>query len=75
AYAAAWASVAGPMGGMGESGVSRRHGAEGIHKYTEPQTIAIQRMMDIAPAFGLSERGWAGFLTRYLRLMKRLGVR
>jgi succinate-semialdehyde dehydrogenase / glutarate-semialdehyde dehydrogenase len=28
------------MGGMRESGLGRRQGAEGIHRYTECQTVA-----------------------------------
>jgi succinate-semialdehyde dehydrogenase/glutarate-semialdehyde dehydrogenase len=35
----AWAAMDAPMGGFKESGVGRRHGPEGIHKYTEQQTI------------------------------------
>ncbi|MDL9935385.1 succinic semialdehyde dehydrogenase [Gordonia sp. ABSL1-1] len=46
-YAAAWASTAAPMGGMGISGVGRRHGVEGLLKYTEPQSIAEQRFIGI----------------------------
>ncbi|WP_440713421.1 succinic semialdehyde dehydrogenase [Gordonia sp. FQ] len=46
-YAAAWGSTAAPMGGMGISGVGRRHGEEGLLKYTEPQTIAAQRFMGL----------------------------
>ena len=46
-YAAAWASTAAPMGGMGISGMGRRHGDEGLLKYTEPQTIAEQRFIGI----------------------------
>lgn len=35
-----WAAMAAPMGGFKQSGVGRRHGgAEGIRKFTEPQTI------------------------------------
>lgn len=46
-YAAAWASTAAPMGGMGISGMGRRHGEEGLLKYTESQTIAEQRFIGI----------------------------
>ena len=46
-YAAAWASTAAPMGGMGVSGVGRRHGEEGLLKYTESQTIAQQRFIGL----------------------------
>jgi succinate-semialdehyde dehydrogenase/glutarate-semialdehyde dehydrogenase len=42
-YLSAIGSVAAPMGGMGASGVGRRHGAEGILRYTEAQTVAAQR--------------------------------
>lgn len=40
AFAAAWGSVDAPMGGTGDSGLGRRHGTDGILKYTEPQTVA-----------------------------------
>ena len=46
-YAAAWGSTAAPMGGMGISGVGRRHGEEGLLKYTESQTIAAQRFVGL----------------------------
>lgn len=49
-YAPAWASHDAPMGGFGVSGLGRRHGREGITKYTEPQTIAEQgRLLRMYP--------------------------
>jgi succinate-semialdehyde dehydrogenase/glutarate-semialdehyde dehydrogenase len=42
-YVAAIGSVAAPMGGMGDSGVGRRHGPDGLLRYTETQTVAAQR--------------------------------
>ncbi len=42
-YLSAIGSVAAPMGGMGASGVGRRHGADGILRYTESQTVSAQR--------------------------------
>jgi succinate-semialdehyde dehydrogenase/glutarate-semialdehyde dehydrogenase len=42
AYSAAWGSVDAPMGGRRDSGTGRRHGAEGLLKFTESQTIAVQ---------------------------------
>jgi len=42
-YVAAIGSVAAPMGGMGDSGVGRRHGADGLLRYTETQTVAAQK--------------------------------
>jgi succinate-semialdehyde dehydrogenase/glutarate-semialdehyde dehydrogenase len=75
AYAAAWASVGAPMGGMRSSGVGRRHGAEGILKYTEAQNVTVQRLVGFGAPFGLRAGPWAGTLTVALRAMKRAGVR
>jgi succinate-semialdehyde dehydrogenase/glutarate-semialdehyde dehydrogenase len=74
-YAAAWGSVGAPMGGMNSSGVSRRHGAEGITKYTETQNITAQHVIGFAAPFGLSDQRWARTLTVALGAMKRFGVR
>ncbi len=52
-YAAAWGSTAAPMGGMGISGIGRRHGEEGLLKYTEPQTIAAQRFIGLGGMTGV----------------------
>lgn len=43
AYVSTWGSTGAPMGGMGDSGIGRRHGREGIQKYTDTQTVAVQR--------------------------------
>ena len=75
AYAAAWGSVASPMGGMGQSGLGRRHGAEGILRFTEAQTAARQRLLPIAPWFGMSEQRWAKLMLRSLKLLKVLRMK
>jgi succinate-semialdehyde dehydrogenase/glutarate-semialdehyde dehydrogenase len=72
AYAAAYGSVASPMGGMGDSGLGRRHGAEGILRFTEAQTIATQRVMPLAPSFGLDDKQFAAVMTGGLRVLKAL---
>jgi succinate-semialdehyde dehydrogenase/glutarate-semialdehyde dehydrogenase len=69
AYAAAWASVDAPMGGFKESGLGRRHGREGIQKYTEVQTIAVERFLPVARIPGLSQDRNARTLTAALKLM------
>ena len=74
-YAAAWGSVGAPMGGMKSSGLARRHGVEGITKFTESQNITAQHVVGFAAPFGLSDERWALALTVALRAMKRLGVR
>ncbi|GAA0484349.1 succinic semialdehyde dehydrogenase [Streptomyces stramineus] len=75
AFAAAYGSAGAPMGGMGDSGLGRRHGSEGILKYTEAQTVAHQRIMPLAPAFGLTDEKYAALMTRGLRVMKALHLR
>jgi succinate-semialdehyde dehydrogenase/glutarate-semialdehyde dehydrogenase len=76
AYAAAWASVDSPMGGMKDSGLGRRHGQEGIQKYCEPQTVAVQRLLPIGPPKGVSQKMWGKSMTVGLKLLRRVpGVR
>ena len=72
-YAAAWGSTAAPMGGMKASGLGRRHGIEGITKYTESQTVAAQRLLPIAPFAGMGEEAFTGLFTRALRVLKAAG--
>jgi succinate-semialdehyde dehydrogenase/glutarate-semialdehyde dehydrogenase len=74
-YAAAWGSVGAPMGGMKDSGLSRRHGAEGITKYTEVQNVTAQHLLGVGAPFGMSQQAWAKTLTVSLKTMKRLGFR
>ena len=71
-YAAAWGSTAAPMGGMKDSGLGRRHGAEGILKYTESQTVAVQRLHPIGPPPWLSYGTFARIITPVLKSMRRL---
>ncbi|MEU9112583.1 succinic semialdehyde dehydrogenase [Streptomyces sp. NPDC048483] len=74
-YAAGYGSVQSPMGGMGDSGLGRRHGSEGILKYTEAQTVAHQRIMPLAPSFGMTDEKYAQFMTLSLRAMKAFRLR
>ncbi|MEV6119153.1 succinic semialdehyde dehydrogenase [Streptomyces sp. NPDC052077] len=74
-YAPAYGSVRSPMGGMKDSGLGRRHGSEGILKYTESQTVAHQRLMQLAPAFGMDDAQYARLMSGSLRVMKALRVR
>ncbi|MEV0589774.1 succinic semialdehyde dehydrogenase, partial [Nonomuraea sp. NPDC050310] len=75
AFAAAWGSIDAPMGGMGDSGLGRRHGADGLLKYTEPQTVAHQRLLGFSPPGRVSPEAWAGLLTGALRILKAVGSR
>ncbi|MGW9205708.1 succinic semialdehyde dehydrogenase [Embleya sp. NPDC055664] len=75
AFAAAWGSIDAPMGGMGDSGLGRRHGADGILKYTEPQTVAHQRIQGFTPPARVSPEAWASALTGALKVLKAARVR
>jgi succinate-semialdehyde dehydrogenase / glutarate-semialdehyde dehydrogenase len=72
AYAASWTATSSPIGGMRESGAGRRHGAEGILKYTEAQTVAVQRLLPLAPPKWLDERRYETLMTRLLRVMRHI---
>ena len=73
AYGAVFGSLDSPMGGMRQSGLGRRQGAEGILRYTEPQSVATQRLIRIAPMLGMSDSTYGKVMTANLRLMKKLG--
>ncbi len=72
AYAFAWGSLGAPMGGMGISGVGRRHGPEGLLKYTEAQTIATARVFNLDPPFGMPSELWQKVLFPMVRTVMRL---
>lgn len=71
-YGGTWTATASPIGGMKDSGVGRRHGAEGILKYTEAQTIAIQRFMPLAPPPFLPERIYSAAMPKLLRVLRHI---
>src|SRR3954447_10896691 len=73
AFGATFASIDTPMGGMRESGMGRRQGSEGIHRYTETQAVASQSVLRFSPQFGLSDEQYAKSMTLSLRLMKKMG--
>ncbi len=69
-YSAAWGSVDSPIGGMKSSGLRPRHGAEGILKFTDSQTIAVQRLIPIAPSHGMSQAFFARWMSRLLKILR-----
>ena len=72
AYAATWGSVDAPMGGWKDSGVGSRHGEHGILKYTDAQTISVQRLMPIAPPGAMPPALYARAMTAAMRTLQRL---
>jgi len=72
-YASAWASLDAPMGGMKASGLGRRHGREGLLKYSEPQTIAVRsKLAERLTDPGDDAAGYAKRFTSMLRWAKHL---
>ena len=71
-YAATWSSYDAPMGGMKASGMSRRHANVGLLKYTESQTVAVQRGVEaFAPFPGMGYPRYLKILGPMLKVLKR----
>jgi acyl-CoA reductase-like NAD-dependent aldehyde dehydrogenase len=74
-YASAFGSTDAPMGGMGASGLGRRHGAEGLLRYTEVQSVATRRVDLLNPPRWLPYGAYSRSMAATLRLMKKLRIR
>ncbi|GIH75773.1 succinic semialdehyde dehydrogenase [Planobispora longispora] len=75
-YGSAYASYDAPMGGMKSSGLGRRHGAEGLLKYTEVQNIAGQASwLGFEPVLGMTYDKYADTLAGLLKTMKALRLK
>ena len=72
-FAATFAAVDAPMRGFKESGVGRRQGAEGLLKYTDSQTVTVQRVSPISMPM-LERETYAKVFTTALKLGKKFGV-
>jgi succinate-semialdehyde dehydrogenase/glutarate-semialdehyde dehydrogenase len=71
-YGGSWTATASPVGGMKQSGFGRRHGAEGILKYTEAQTIAVQRLLPLAPLPFLREEVYSRWMPRLVGMLRHI---
>ncbi|GLY69843.1 succinic semialdehyde dehydrogenase [Amycolatopsis taiwanensis] len=71
-FAATFGTVGLPMGGMKESGLGRRNGAEGLLKYTESQSVAVQRGLRLRPPRVIPPRLWTRGMSIGIRLLNRL---
>jgi succinate-semialdehyde dehydrogenase / glutarate-semialdehyde dehydrogenase len=74
-FGVSYGSVDSPMGGMKDSGVGRRHGVEGLLRFTEAQTVATQRLVPLEPPLGVSystlARGYTGALRAFRAVRRR----
>lgn len=71
-YAATWASVSTPLGGVKESGMARRHGPEGLTKYTEVKNIAQQQIMPMRGPAQMPRKYYGELMTTALDLGRKL---
>ena len=70
-FSATFGSVDAPMGGMRQSGLGRRQGAEGILRYTEPQAVGVQRVIPMAGPSFVKPQTYAKALTLGLKVLRR----
>ncbi|WP_280265518.1 succinic semialdehyde dehydrogenase [Nocardia wallacei] len=71
-YAPAWGTTGAPMGGMGISGVGRRHGPDGLLKFTEPQSVVVTRLLNLDAPWGVPQDKWQPFLMSIARAIRFL---
>ncbi|HEY6796894.1 MAG TPA: succinic semialdehyde dehydrogenase [Kineosporiaceae bacterium] len=71
AFLATWGSISAPMGGRKDSGVGRRHGAEGLLRFTDSQTIAVQRGVGFGPVYGIGPERMATAFTAALKAARK----
>jgi len=71
-FRATFASLDSPMGGMKRSGHGRRNGVEGLLKYTEAQTIGIQKGILNFPWKGNQYNRMAPLLNLLSKVLRRL---
>jgi succinate-semialdehyde dehydrogenase/glutarate-semialdehyde dehydrogenase len=72
-FAATFGSIDAPMGGMKQSGLGRRQAGDGIRRFVEPQSVATQSGVPIAPSFGLSQRGFVNAMSGAMRVLRKTG--
>ena len=67
AYSATWGNIDTPLGGAKDSGLSARHGEEGLLKYTQTQNISEQRYLQLRGPQSLNRKTYASIMTAGLR--------
>jgi acyl-CoA reductase-like NAD-dependent aldehyde dehydrogenase len=72
-FGASFGSVDSPMGGFRQSGLGRRQGSEGVRRFTESQSVAVQKVIRLAPMLGMSDETYAKLMTANLRFLKKTG--
>lgn len=70
-FSATFGSIDAPMGGMRQSGLGRRQGVEGILRYTEPQSVGVQRLMPMSGPDFLASTTYARLLSSGMKVLRR----
>lgn len=70
-FRASWSAPAAPMGGWKGSGVGGRHGATGIRRFLQEQSIATQRLLTLTGPEGIAPQTWNAALTLGLKSLRR----
>jgi aldehyde dehydrogenase (NAD+)/succinate-semialdehyde dehydrogenase/glutarate-semialdehyde dehydrogenase len=69
---ATWGSADVLQGGMKSSGVGRRNGAYGILRFTEPQSIVVQRLHGLHPPGTMGHEMFTAVMTQSFKAMHLL---
>jgi succinate-semialdehyde dehydrogenase/glutarate-semialdehyde dehydrogenase len=69
---ATWGSADLLQGGMKSSGMGRRNGAYGILRFTEPQSIVVQRLHGLHPPGTMGHEMFTAVMTQSFKAMHRL---
>ncbi|MFZ0161696.1 MAG: succinic semialdehyde dehydrogenase, partial [Kineosporiaceae bacterium] len=72
AYHATSGSIAAPMGGHKASGIGRRYGGAGLLRFTESQTVLVQRLVGLGPLYAQGPERTVRSLTLALRAARTL---
>jgi succinate-semialdehyde dehydrogenase/glutarate-semialdehyde dehydrogenase len=71
AYTTAWGALSSPMGGRAQSGLGRRHGADGLLRFTDPQAVVVQRGPGLGPLYAQGGERMATLFSGLLRAARR----
>ena len=73
AFAATFASIECPWAGCGSLGRAAARAPRQVLRYTETQSVAVQRLLRFGPAFGMDDKTYAQVMTANLRLLRKVG--
>jgi succinate-semialdehyde dehydrogenase/glutarate-semialdehyde dehydrogenase len=74
AYIATWGSVAAPLGGRKGSGLGHRHGRQGLERFVQSQTIAIQRGIGFGVLYAQGGERFSQLFTTALQVARKAGL-